>query len=274
MECNTTEYLPEHILAGINLRVINRLGLYSDCTPKNNTDVIKSCRLIEQDILQVYSVIEDSMNRMKANLGKGYRYRHFLTSIFILLYYQHHNEKNYQLLVFPQLENHMGDFAKEPFLTSEIDKMREENAQVQSCYKDTDIKRKDSNSLEVDNIIINKLRNENKILKSILEEYTGEKETGTRQVYFNTSQIAIALYFLADAKDVRILDNQKAWAILMSKIVRRNCQNIRKSLGELNSDMLSLKKDAIIVAQAYDSVEPRIADKIRKNFDIVVTTQE
>ena len=48
METKDNEYLPEYILDGLTLRVINKLGnFYLDCTPKNNSDVIKACRTID-----------------------------------------------------------------------------------------------------------------------------------------------------------------------------------------------------------------------------------
>ena len=110
-------------------------------------------------------------------------------------------------------------------------------------------------------------------LKTIIKEYTDE-EVANGKPYFTTNQIAIALYFLLDNAHIRILDNQSGWAKLSSKIVRRTTQNLRETFGNINKDLSTLKDDATVVAVAFDTVAPVIADKIRKNCDIVVTTKD
>ena len=111
--------------------------------------------------------------------------------------------------------------------------------------------------------LMDKLEKENKQLKAILKEYTGEEgEKG----YFTTNQIAVATYMLLDAAKMRLLDNQFGWAKLISKIARRNQQNLRDAYGKINRNMEALKDDASVVAEAYDSVAPKIAEKIRNNF--------
>jgi hypothetical protein len=48
----------------------------------------------------------------------------------------------------------------------------------------------------------------------------------------------------------------------------------RKGSKRGKSNMIELKKDAIVVADALKAVAPTIARKIRRNFDIVATTEE
>ena len=277
MENNFNEYLPEYILDGLNLRVINKLGyFYQDCTPKNNADVIKACRTIEQNVQQVYSVIANAKRSMNLNSGYGYRYRHFLTSVYVLLYYRHHDDESYHMIVFPQLKSEMGDFASKTLIKEVIDKMLEEDAKLRSIREKKHDEQTSNKSADVEaEKQIAKLKKENSDLKSLLKEYTSDEELdGNKKPYFTTNQIAIAAYFLFDAQDINILNNQLAWAKILSKLTRRNCQNIREALGILYSNMTVLKKDAIVVADAFDAVAPAIANKIRKNFDIVATTQE
>ena len=130
------------------------------------------------------------------------------------------------------------------------------------------------------NDVVEKLQKECKLkdkeikkLKSILKEYTDEEVTKDKP-YFTTNQITIALYFLLDNAKIRILDNQSGWALFFSKIVRRSIQNIRGGFSNINKDLSSMKKDAAVVADAFDAVAPVIAEKIRKNCDIVVTTKD
>ena len=271
------EYLPEYILDGLTLRVINKLGnFYQDCTPKSNADVIKACRTIEQNVQQVYSVIANAKRSMNQNGGYGYRYRHFLTSVYVLLYYRHRDEEAYQMVVFTHLKPEMGDFAAKIVIKEVVDKMLEEDAKLRSMQEkkhDEQTSNKSTGS-EAEKQIA-KLEKENSDLKSLLKEYTGDEELdGNKKPYFTTNQIAIAAYFLFDAQDINILNNQLAWAKILSKLTRRNSQNIREALGILYSNMTALKKDAIVVAEAFDAVAPAIANKIRKNFDIVATTLE
>lgn len=86
MENTLNEYLPEYILDGLTLRVINKLGnFYPDCKPKNNAGVIKACKTIEQNVQQVYSVIVNAKCSLNTNPGYAYKFRHFLTSVYVLL---------------------------------------------------------------------------------------------------------------------------------------------------------------------------------------------
>ena len=275
MENTLNEYLPEYILDGLTLRVINKLGnFYSDYTPKNNADVIKACKTIEQNVQQVYSVIVNARRSMKRNSGYGSEFRHFLTSVYIVLYYRHRDEEPYQVLVFPQLKAEMGDFAAKTIMNEELDKMLEEDAKLRSVQEkkhDEQTGNKDVDA-ETEKQMAN-LRNEVNHLKSILKEYTGEELDGSKKPYFTISQIAIAAYFLFDAQNINIMDNQSASAKFLSKLTRRNGQNIRKYLGKIFSDMTDLRKDAIVVADAFDTVAPTIAEKIRRNFEIVATTE-
>lgn len=277
MDSNINEYLPEYIIDGLTLRVINKVGnFYSDCTPKNNAGIIQACMAIEKNVQQVYSVIASARNKMATNRGCGFVYKHYLTSVFVLLYYRHRDEESYQILVFKQLKLSMGDFAGKTIITEEIDKMLEEEAKLRSLQekqrdKQTDNKGVDDKAEKR----IAKLEKENNDLKNMLKEYSGDDEfDGTKKPYFTTNQIAIAAYFLFDGKSINILNNQLAWAKFLSKLTRRNSQNIREVLGILYSNMTVLKKDAIVVADAFDAIAPAIAEKIRKNFDIVATTQE
>lgn len=112
-----------------------------------------------------------------------------------------------------------------------------------------------------------------KRLQAIIEEYTGEVASKGKP-YFSTNQIAIAVYFLLVSDNIRILDNKSGWAQFISKVVRRNYQNIRDGFGQINKDLEELKEDAEIVAKALDGVAPTLANKIRENANIVVTTQE
>ena len=137
MENTLNEYLPEYILDGLTLRVINKLGNFcQDCMPKNNADVIKACRTIEQNVQLVYSVITNAKRNMNTYLnGYGYRYRHFLTSVYVLLYYRHCNDEPYQIVVFPQLKLEMGDFANKTIIKEVVDKMLEEDAKLRSMQE-------------------------------------------------------------------------------------------------------------------------------------------
>lgn len=110
-----------------------------------------------------------------------------------------------------------------------------------------------------------KLKKENERMKKLIEEYTGQKEY--KKPYFNTNQIAIATYFLFHEK-VNVMDNQLSWSVIVSKISRRNAQNIRTCFGDINTDLLKLKDDAEIVAKSLDDINPFLADKIRNNFEI------
>ena len=113
------------------------------------------------------------------------------------------------------------------------------------------------------------LSKRNQQLEALVREYTGDEGLdGTKKPYFTTNQIAIAAYFLFGEGNIRVLDNQQAWAKFMSKMSRRNSQNIREALSKINSNMDDLKGDAIIVANTLDAVAPAIAEKIRKNFDV------
>ena len=149
MENTLNEYLPEYILDGLTLRLIDKLGnFYPDCTPKNNPDVIKACRSIEQNVQQVYSVIANAKRSMNTNPGGyGYRYRHFLTSVYILLYYRHRDDEPYIMVVFPQLKSEMGDFAAKTIIKEVVGKMLEEDAKLRSLEEnknaeDEDIREK------------------------------------------------------------------------------------------------------------------------------------
>lgn len=129
-----------------------------------------------------------------------------------------------------------------------------------------------SDTLE-DNVSLQKeneeLSRRNQQLEALVREYTSdEKPDGTKKPYFTTNQIAIAAYFLFGEGNIRVLDNQQAWAKFISKVSRRNSQNIREAFSKINSNMEDLKSDAIIVANALDVVAPAIAEKIRKNFEV------
>ena len=276
MENTLNEYLPEYIIDGLTLRVIDKLGnFYPSCKPKSNADVIKACKTIEQNVEQVYSVIANAKQAMDINRGYGYKFWHFLTSVYILLYYRHRDEEAYQMVVFPQLKAEMGDFAGKTIIKEELDKMLEEKAKLRSLQEKNHDEQAGNKGVdtETEKQIAN-LRKEISDLKSILKEYTDEELDGNKKPYFTTSQIAIAAYFLFDAQTIKITDNQSAVAKFLSKLTRRNVQNIRENLGIIYSNMIELKKDAIVVADAFDAVAPTIAGKIRRNFDIVATTEE
>lgn len=79
---------------------------------------------------------------------------------------------------------------------------------------------------------------------------------------------------MLDSVNIRILDNQSGWANIISKIARRNVQNLRDAFGQINKDIETLKDDAKIVANAFDIVAPTLANKIRANANIVATITE
>lgn len=110
-------------------------------------------------------------------------------------------------------------------------------------------------------------------LESIIKEYTDEKVANGKP-YFTTNQIAIALYFLLDNNDTKVIGNKDGWAKFIAKLVRRSHQNLREAFLAINKDLSALKNDAEVVANALDHVAPVIADKIRQNCDIVVTTED
>lgn len=115
---------------------------------------------------------------------------------------------------------------------------------------------------------VKELEKENKQLKAILKEYTGEEQESVQKKYFTTDQIAIATYFLLGEEKIKVMDNQQSWANVVSKISRRNSQNIRTVFGKINTDMVQLKDDASVVAKALERVAPKIAEKIRNNFEL------
>ena len=112
-----------------------------------------------------------------------------------------------------------------------------------------------------------------KRLQAIIKEYTDEKVTNGK-TYFTINQIAIAIYFLLDNNNTKITDNKDGWAKFTAKLVRRTPQNLREAFLDINKDLSSMKNDAAVVANALDHVAPVIAEKIRKNCDIVVTTED
>lgn len=133
MENPQKEYLPDYILSGLTLRLFNKLGgFYSDCLPKNNPNVIKACESIEQNVQNVYNVITDAIEKMSNNRNLGYVYRHFLTSVYVLVYYRHRDEDDYQLVVFDPLKDKMGDFASKNIINQTVDKMLEEDVKLQA----------------------------------------------------------------------------------------------------------------------------------------------
>jgi hypothetical protein len=271
MENNNNEYLPEYILNGLTLRVIGKLDrFYANCMPNSNDNVIKACKMIEQNVQQVYSVIADTKRSMMQNYGNGFKCWHFLTSVYVLLYYRHRDDEAYQLIVFPQLKMEMGIYAAKTIIKQEVDKMLEEDACLRSVQEKKPDEQTGNKSIDIEaEKQIAGLEKENSDLRAKLKEYTGEEEPdGTKKPYFTTNQIAIAAYFLFGEGNIRVMDNQQAWAKFMSKMSRRNCQNIREALGKINSSMDDLKRDAIIVADALDAIAPAIAEKIRKNFDV------
>lgn len=272
-------YLPDYILDAINLRVISKLGnFYQDLTPKRNANVIKACKRIEENVMNVYSIIVEYKTALSHNKGYGTCYYHFFTSVFILLYYRHRNEEQFNMIVFPQLRQHMGEFASRLALTSEIDKMLAEEAKLRmlrgQASTEKTLKPSNATSDTATQKELENLKKENLQLRKTLQEYTDSEECNNKKTFFTTKQIAIAAYFILDDKDIHISDNQLKWANFLSKLTRRNVQNIRKELGRLNADMDELKDDAIVVAEALDAVAPQIANKVRKNFNIVVTTHE
>lgn len=119
---------------------------------------------------------------------------------------------------------------------------------------------------------IKELTEENERLKKIIEEYTGEKIPSKGKPYFNTKQIAIAAYFIIDKCGFSIYDKSGEWAVLFSRISRRHSQNIRDAFSKIYKHMDTFKNDAAVVADAFDTVCPKIADKIRKSCDIEVTS--
>jgi hypothetical protein len=140
MENNNNEYLPEYTINGLTQRVINRLGnFYHTYTPKNDSNVIKSCREIEANVQKVYNVIDSATKRLNSSGAYGYCYRSFLTSVYVLLYYRHRDDERYKMVVFPQLKRYMGEHAAKPILHEELDKMIEEDAMLRSLGGEDEI---------------------------------------------------------------------------------------------------------------------------------------
>lgn len=129
MEKNTDNLLPQYAIDSLSDRVYMKL---QDCPPKfapfNNPEVIQACKLIDQNPQLISSVIVDGKRNYPNKGGIVYDYRHYLTSVFIVLYYLHRDESEFQTAVFPQLIENMGSISSQKqFIVSEINKIIEEN---------------------------------------------------------------------------------------------------------------------------------------------------
>lgn len=128
MEKNTDNLLPQYAIDSLSDRVYMKL---KDCYPKfapyNNPEVIQACKQIDKNPQLISSVIVDGKRNYPNNRGLGCEYRHYLTSVFIVLYYLHRDESEFQTAVFPQLIENMGSISSQKqFIVSEIDKIIEE----------------------------------------------------------------------------------------------------------------------------------------------------
>ncbi len=268
MEVNNYDY-PQHIIDMLSEGVFSRInGFLTEFLPRINSEVRALSKMIENDPRSIYSVIVKVKNKYTISVSRGYKYNYLLTSIYTILYYLHRDEPIYKARVFSPLIINMGYLSNDGILKSiiqaEVDKFIEVDKLCENT-PDPMVTTEGTSSVEKYEREINRLRR-------LLNEYVGEDVADNKKPYFSTSQLTIAFYFLADAANIRILDNQSGWAKIISKMSRRSCQNIREILGKINTDMEQFKNDATVVAKALDNIYPGIATKIRNNFEIVATT--
>jgi hypothetical protein len=133
MDSNTNEYLPEYVFDGLKVRVFDKLkNFYANCLPKGNSDVIDACKKIEANVNQVYSVIEDFRKRFQQTLSNGFKFRHMLASVLVILYYKHRDEDAYKMVVFKQLVGEFENKFSPSTIKGYIDEMLKEDAMLES----------------------------------------------------------------------------------------------------------------------------------------------
>lgn len=158
---NEQTYLPQYILDALTTRVFLKIGgFYDEFLPHRNPKVIESCLQIERDPKHVSSVILYALNNFAMSGSAGFKYRHYFTSIYILLYYKYHDNPAFKSPVFRQLLQHMGIFSKtdvvDAIIHKEIMRMKEDYKCVDDYLKKADTSASDNCSTEE---LQNKLEN-------------------------------------------------------------------------------------------------------------------
>ncbi len=128
----------------------------------------------------------------------------------------------------------------------------------------------EKHSLKENKDLIKELESKNKEicnLKKIIQEYSGEPNPYENKLCFSTKQIALSFYFLFDHQGYNLNDNKSGWGRFLSKMVHKNAKNITDAFLAIYKDMSSFKKDAMVVADAINDVAPKIAEKIRHQFE-------
>ena len=128
MDPKVDDYLPKYVLDCLTDRVYNKIrSIYKEFAPNINSEVINACKIIDQNPQAVSSIIVDAKRRFTRNRGCGYEFCHYLSAVYIVLYYLHRERVEYNTIVFPQLKNNFGELmSKDAFIVGEINKIQEE----------------------------------------------------------------------------------------------------------------------------------------------------
>ena len=128
MDPKVDDYLPKYVLDCLTDRVYNKIrSIYKEFAPNINSEVINACKIIDQNPQAVSSIIVDAKRRFTRNRGCGYEFCHYLSAVYIVLYYLHQERVEYNTIVFPQLKNNFGELmSKDAFIVGEINKIQEE----------------------------------------------------------------------------------------------------------------------------------------------------
>lgn len=138
MELKVDKFLPKYVLDSLSDRVYNKINIsYREYAPNINSEIINACMIIDQNPQAVSSIIVDAKRRFTRNRGSGYDFSHYLSAVYIVLYYLHSEKIEYNTIVFPQLRNNFGELAsKESFIVGEIKKILEEEKLLKKQKKD------------------------------------------------------------------------------------------------------------------------------------------
>ncbi len=129
MEVITEDLIPQYVLDSLTDRVYMKASqIYNEFAPNTNSEVIMACKQIKQNPQTVSSVIVDAKRRFNKDRGWGFEYCHFLTSVYIVLYYLYKTKVEYQTIVFKQLLANTGSlFSQNQMFLREIEKILEED---------------------------------------------------------------------------------------------------------------------------------------------------
>ena len=116
---HTLDALADHV--GLRLDYISHLF-----TADNLFQGMESvCRRIEHEPLELYSIIAEAKKDREKVSGsqRTYNYHIYLTRLYILLYYLHHDDEGiYKTFVFPELIHNMGFYSEGNYLQKRINR--------------------------------------------------------------------------------------------------------------------------------------------------------